>query len=169
MLSQLVYVSNRKSMCTQEEIDKIVASCKKNNPGRGITGVLLYSDVKFIQLVEGESNVITELYDKIKKDPRHSNTIMVSYGPIKEKSFPSWHMGTRLLTQNEIKFKTDISNDDKAVFNKILSGKDEDGQKVLNMLKKFFSLRASKKTCHYHFDLFPHLLTGALPVRRFSN
>ncbi len=138
MLSQLVYVSNRKPMCTQEEIDKIVASCKKNNPALGITGVLLYSDSKFIQLVEGESNVITELYDKIKKDPRHSNTMMVSYGPIKEKSFPSWHMGTRLLTKNEVEFKTDISNDDKAVFNKILSGKDEDGQKVLNILKKFF-------------------------------
>lgn len=138
MLSQLVYVSNRKSNCTQEEIDKIVASCKKNNPALGITGVLLYSESKFIQLVEGESNVITELYDKIKKDPRHSNTMMVSYAPIKEKSFPSWHMGTRLLTKNEVEFKTDISNDDKAVFNKILNGKDEDGQKVLNILKKFF-------------------------------
>jgi len=125
-------------MCTQEEIDKIVASCKKNNPALGITGVLLYSDSKFIQLVEGESNVITGLYDKIKKDPRHTNTMMVSYGPIKDKSFPSWHMGTRHLTKNEVEFKTDISTDDKAVFNKILNGKDEDGQKVLNILKKFF-------------------------------
>jgi Sensors of blue-light using FAD len=58
MLSQLVYVSNRKANCTEAEIEKILASCKKNNPPLNITGVLLYSDIKFIQLVEGEYKVI---------------------------------------------------------------------------------------------------------------
>ncbi|MEQ9165113.1 MAG: BLUF domain-containing protein, partial [Fulvivirga sp.] len=48
MLSQLVYVSNRKPNCTEEEIEKILASCKKNNPPLNITGILLYSDKKFI-------------------------------------------------------------------------------------------------------------------------
>jgi hypothetical protein len=78
------------------------------------------------------------LYDKIKLDSRHSNPMMISYNPIKEKSFPSWHMGTRQLAGNSIDFKTDITSEDKAVFNSILSGKEENGQKVLNLLKKFF-------------------------------
>lgn len=138
MLSQLVYVSQRKSTCTQAEIDKILASCKKNNPPLNITGVLLYSDSKFIQLVEGDAKVIMTLYDKIKLDPRHSNPMMISYGPIKEKSFPSWHMGTKKIFGNEVDFKTDITADDKTVFNSILSGKEESGQKVLSLLKKFF-------------------------------
>jgi hypothetical protein len=138
MLSQLVYVSNRKSTCTQAEIDKILASCKKNNPALNITGVLLFSDTKFIQLVEGEAKVIMDLYDKIKKDPRHSNPMMISYNPISEKSFPSWHMGSKNIVKNEVDFKTDISKDDKAIFDSILNGKEENGQKVLNLLKKFF-------------------------------
>lgn len=138
MLSQLVYVSNRKPICTPEEIDKILASCKKNNPDLNITGILLYSDTKFIQLVEGEAKIIMDLYDKIKKDARHSNPMMISYGPIAAKSFPSWHMGTKKISKNEVEFKTDITNDDKAAFNNILSGKEENGQKVLNLLKKFF-------------------------------
>ncbi|HEX6223694.1 MAG TPA: BLUF domain-containing protein [Chryseolinea sp.] len=138
MLSQLVYVSNRKSSCSAEEIDKIIESCKRNNPPLGITGVLLYSEKKFIQLVEGDAKLIMNLYDKIKKDPRHSNAIMISYNPIAEKSFPSWHMAKRDITNTDLQFKTDISDDDKKVFNVILSGKEESGQKVLNLLKKFF-------------------------------
>ncbi len=138
MLSQLVYVSNRKPTCTQSEIDNILASCKKNNPSLNITGVLLYSDSKFIQLVEGDAKVIMSLYDKIKLDTRHSNPMMISYGPIKEKSFPSWHMGTKKILGNEVEFKTDITVEDKTVFNSILSGKEENGQKVLSLLKKFF-------------------------------
>ena len=138
MLSQLVYVSNRKPNCTAEEIEKILASCKKNNPPLNISGVLLYNDTKFIQLVEGDAKVITGLYDKIKLDNRHSNCMMISYGPIKEKSFPSWHMGTRNLAGTDVEFKTDISTEDRSIFNSILSGKEENGQKVLALLKKFF-------------------------------
>jgi hypothetical protein len=138
MLSQLIYVSNRKSTCTPAEIDKILMSCEKNNPPLNITGVLLYSDSKFIQLVEGEAKVIVDLYDKIKKDARHANPVMISYGPIKEKSFPSWHMGTKNISNNEVDYKTNITKDDKTMFNNILSGKAEDGQKVLSVLKKFF-------------------------------
>ena len=138
MLSQLVYVSNRKPNCSAEEIDKIIESCKRNNPPLNITGVLLYSEKKFIQLVEGDAKLIMNLYDKIKKDPRHSNAIMISYNPITEKSFPSWHMAKRDITNTDLQFKTDISDDDKKVFNVILSGKEESGQKVLNLLKKFF-------------------------------
>ncbi|MEQ8475662.1 BLUF domain-containing protein [Fulvivirga sp.] len=138
MLSQLVYVSNRKPNCTEAEIEKILASCKKNNPPLNITGILLYSDKKFIQLVEGESKVIMELYDKIKKDGRHANPMMISLNPIKEKSFPSWHMGSKKLPESKVDFKTEITSEDKGVFESILSGKEENGERVLNMLKKFF-------------------------------
>lgn len=138
MLSQLVYVSNRKATCTQEEIDKILASCKKNNPPLDITGVLLYSDTKFIQLVEGDARVIMILYDKIKLDSRHSSPLMLSYGPIKEKAFPSWHMGTKNIGEKEVDFKTTISPEDKALFDNLLNGKEEDGKRILNLLKKFF-------------------------------
>ena len=51
MLSQLVYVSQRNQSCTATEIDKIMASCEKNNSALGITGVLLHSEHRFIQLL----------------------------------------------------------------------------------------------------------------------
>jgi hypothetical protein len=138
MLSQLVYVSNRSAKCTEEEIEKILASCKKKNPPLNITGVLLYSDTKFIQLVEGEYKVINDLYDKIKTDSRHDQTRLISLGPIQKKSFPSWHMGARKIADGEVDFSTSISTEDRRTFAGLLSGKEENGQKVLGLLKKFF-------------------------------
>jgi hypothetical protein len=138
MLSQLVYVSNRKPNCTEAEIEKILASCKKNNPGLDITGILLYSDTKFIQMVEGSSKTITELYDKIKLDNRHSNPMMISFSPIKDRAFPSWHMGSKKIKDAEVDFKTSITAEDKNLFNNILNGREENGTKVLGLLKKFF-------------------------------
>jgi len=124
--------------CTEEEIKKILSACEKNNPSLDITGVLLYSELKFIQLVEGESKTLNMLYDKIKLDKRHEKVFMLSYGPIKEKSFPSWHMGSRKISESEIDFQTEISVEDKKVFNKLLDGKEESGVKILEILKKFF-------------------------------
>ena len=138
MLSQLVYVSNRNQNCSQKEIDNILGSCEKNNPKLNITGVLLYSDKKFIQLVEGDAKVITNLYDKIKGDSRHSNTMMISFGPIKEKSFPSWNMASRSISGTNIDYKSTMKGEDKMVFDKILNGESENSKRVLGILRKFF-------------------------------
>ena len=137
MLAQLTYVSNRNSNCTQVEIEKILSSCKKNNPAMEITGVLLYSDSKFIQMLEGKAKTITDLYDTIKSDNRHGSSIMISYGLIKERSFPNWHMGARKIA-GSVCFKTDLSKEEVTVFNNMLNGIEESGVKVLDLLKKFF-------------------------------
>jgi hypothetical protein len=131
-------VSTRKANCSSQEIENILASCKKNNPSMHATGVLLYSKDKFIQYLEGDSKELLSLYDKIKQDTRHEKVMMVSYGPIKEKSFPSWHMATKQISQNEIEFRTDISGEDKKIFKHLLKGNEQNGSKVLDLLKKFF-------------------------------
>lgn len=139
MLSQLVYVSNRnKNNSSENEIESILEACKRNNPDLGITGALLYSNQKFLQLVEGKNDVVMGLYDKIKKDSRHQNCVMLSYTPIKEKTFPSWHMGSKKINTNEIDYKTNISAEDKLIFSKLLSGTETDGSKTKEIIQKFF-------------------------------
>ncbi len=138
MLSQIVYVSTRNKNCTDVEIQNILASCQKNNPLLDITGILLYSDTKFIQMVEGEYQVISGLYDKIKLDHRHDQVRMIATSPIKQKSFPSWHMGSKKISESPVDFNTPITSQEKAVFNNILNGVEDDSKKVLNILKKFF-------------------------------
>lgn len=138
MLSHLVYVSTRTPKCTEVEIEKILASCKKNNHDIGITGVLLYSDTNFVQYIEGEYKTIITLYDKIKTDSRHKNPVLISSAPITERSFPSWQMGSKTFDLASIEYQTDISAEDKAIFKSILSGKSQEGNKALTLMKQFF-------------------------------
>jgi hypothetical protein len=138
MLSQLVYVSNRKPNCTDEEIKKILQSCERNNANIDITGVLLYSDTHFVQYIEGEYKVIISLYDKIKADDRHKNAILVTSLPIKERSFPSWQMGSKKFDMKSVEFQTSIDDAEKKVFNDILNGKNQEDNKALSLMKKFF-------------------------------
>ena len=138
MLTHLVYVSARKRNCTDDEIEKILAACRANNGPLDITGVLLYSDTRFIQYVEGKSTALTGLYDKIKKDTRHEKVVMISYNPITERIFPSWQMGSLKMASDDISFITDITSQDKDIFQKIITGKEADGAKVRELLVKFF-------------------------------
>lgn len=137
MLSNLIYVSKRKSNCTTEEIDKILDACNRNNANEAITGILLYSDEKFVQYLEGDYKKIFELYDKIKLDDRHKEIRLINSSPIKEKVFPSWHMGAKKMNFKDIDFKTDISEKDKREFNKILNG--ENAPNSIELLKKVFN------------------------------
>ena len=89
-------------------------------------------------MVEGDYKVIMGLYDKIKLDDRHRNYMLISCGTIKEKAFPSWHMGSRKISGSDIDFKTDITQEDKSVFDKILNGSEENSNRVLQLLKKLF-------------------------------
>jgi hypothetical protein len=138
MLAHLAYVSVRKKNCTDHEIEKILASCKTNNAPLDVTGVLIYSENRFVQYVEGESTVLTSLYDKIKKDARHEKAVMISYSPIASRIFPSWQMGSRKLASDDVNFLTDITTEDKAEFKNILSGRETEGAKVRDLLVKFF-------------------------------
>ena len=135
MLSHLAYISTREPNCTDQEIDKILAACKKNNPPIGITGILLYDNDQFLQYVEGDYKEINPLYDKIKKDDRHKDVIMVSMGVIADKIFPSWNMANKKINFSDIAYRTDISMEDKIVFDNILMGKEQQGAKIQNILK----------------------------------
>jgi hypothetical protein len=138
MLSHLIYISSRTPQCTDQEIEKILSSCQKNNPTLEITGVLLYSPTTFVQYIEGDYKKLSALYDKLKLDPRHKNTMMISSAPIKERSFPSWHMGSKKLDLQNIEFKTPVTEQEQAILKEVLAGKKQDSQKAINLIQKFF-------------------------------
>lgn len=138
MLSHLVYVSVRKKECTDEEIDKILASCEKNNSKLDITGVLLYSQSHFLQYLEGDYKEISDLYEKIKTDDRHKNVVLITTGMIKQRTFPSWEMGSKKINEDKIEFQTELNKDEARTFQDIVAGKNQEGNRSLELIKKFF-------------------------------
>ena len=73
-LHNLFYCSLAKEDISKEDILDILKCSRRNNEKNKITGILVYwkKTNQFLQLLEGEENVILNLYDKICIDNRHS-------------------------------------------------------------------------------------------------
>jgi hypothetical protein len=139
-LNYLVYSSVRNANCTDEEIQKILKSCEKNNPGKSVTGVLVHSKNYFLQFLEGAENDLTSLFNLIKKDDRHSKVILLNKGEITERMFPAWHMGYKDADKEDLKLITDATIEENEVFNKLIKGGIIEDSKVLKMLSRFYKL-----------------------------
>jgi len=135
MLVHLLYVSTRTKVCTDDQIQNILSSCKKNNSPLLITGLLLYSDTTFVQYVEGDPKLLLALYDKIKEDERHENVRLISLGVIQGRIFPNWYMGNKKMSLTDIDYITDMTVDDKAKVEDILTGNTTHTVKVQEILK----------------------------------
>ncbi|MGB7340040.1 MAG: BLUF domain-containing protein [Phototrophicaceae bacterium] len=93
-LITLVYVSVAQNrQMNNDELLRILKEARENNQKLNVTGMLLYRDGFFIQALEGEQDVVEDLYAHIAKDQRHKNIITVYQNEIKERLFTDWSMG----------------------------------------------------------------------------
>ena len=77
MYLTISYLSNASSELSHEEIENLMTDTKYFNDSNNISGILVYSDFTFFQVLEGESNMITTLFEKIKNDKRHYNVLKI--------------------------------------------------------------------------------------------
>ncbi len=98
-LLSLIYVSLAERDMTKDDIEDILHTSRENNQKRGITGMLLYRNRYFIQVLEGEADEVMALYDHIEKDDRHRNVLLVGKNHINERSFGEWSMGFKNLDE----------------------------------------------------------------------
>lgn len=87
---------------SEEELDALVEKAKKKNLRLGVTGMLVYYDGSFIQILEGAEDVINDLFQTIKKDRRHDNVIIIDAEYIEHRSFSSWQMALKKLSLNDL-------------------------------------------------------------------
>ena len=92
-ITQLVYASAATVEFSSEDLDTLLEGARKNNATLGVTGMLLFKDGSFFQVLEGEADVVKALYDKISLDKRHNNVLMLSNQIIEERNFGEWSMG----------------------------------------------------------------------------
>ena len=53
-----------------------------------------------MQILEGDEDVVKELYKSISMDNRHSSVAILYQGAIEQKSFGEWSMACKLLDQD---------------------------------------------------------------------
>lgn len=98
----LIYRSLATQPVTEEVLKDILSQSRERNPGMGITGMLLYFDNKFMQLLEGEESEVKLLYKGICKDSRHTAVATLKEGPASNRLFPEWSMSFRSPSPDEI-------------------------------------------------------------------
>jgi class 3 adenylate cyclase len=100
-MKRLTYISKCSDTISDEEIENIGTVSVKNNQKLDLNGVLLYAHGMFFQVLEGEKDKVDQVYEKIKKDPRHTDIVCLkAENNISERVFSEWSMKTVNLEKN---------------------------------------------------------------------
>lgn len=98
----LIYVGTATRSMSESELAELLEQCRRNNARLGITGMLLYKDGDFMQVLEGEEQTVKELYARVWNDPRHRLITLIIEKPIEKRSFGDWTMGFRILHRADL-------------------------------------------------------------------
>jgi hypothetical protein len=92
-MKRIIYLSSATKFMSDFELNNLLEMARVNNKTKSITGLLLYIDGDFIQIIEGDDFEVNNLYSNIQFDKRHKNIICVSDEKITKRQFPEWSMG----------------------------------------------------------------------------
>jgi hypothetical protein len=93
----IVYVSSAVELFSDAELTELLKKSRQNNGSLDITGMLLYRDGNFLQLLEGPREAVLTLVEKIKKDPRHHGFLALLQQEQKDREFAGWEMGFKRI------------------------------------------------------------------------
>ena len=89
----LVYVSAAVTWFSDNELQTLLHNCRRHNQQADITGMLLYKDGNFMQVLEGDEATVRVLLQRIAADLRHRGMVTLDSGYTPERQFLGWHMG----------------------------------------------------------------------------
>lgn len=92
-LITLIYGSSAVKPFSDAELVALLAQSRQKNERLNITGMLLYRDGNFLQVLEGDAAAVEALYETVAKDPRHHHVQTFLKRPITKRSFEEWQMG----------------------------------------------------------------------------
>jgi hypothetical protein len=90
MLYRLIYCSTATSKVNSEGLAQLVDRARSTNFEHDLTGMLLHNSRFFLQSIEGARELVNELYSRISRDPRNQHVVLVKYGQVPERLWPSF-------------------------------------------------------------------------------
>lgn len=93
----LVYVSSAVKPFSRQALADLLAVCRDNNARLDVSGMLLYKNGGFMQVLEGEESTVRQLHARIAQDPAHRGMMVLLQQRQARRDFPDWSMGFRDL------------------------------------------------------------------------
>ncbi|MEM9669315.1 MAG: BLUF domain-containing protein [Pseudomonadota bacterium] len=94
-MHRLVYISSAKWYLEPQVLESILFAAKRNNARDGITGMLIYHDGCFFQVLEGAESAVRSCFERISKDERHMRAIVLADETVADRQFGAWQMACR--------------------------------------------------------------------------
>ncbi|MDT7949993.1 MAG: BLUF domain-containing protein [Acetobacteraceae bacterium] len=91
---RLTYCSHSALDCAADptELDRILATSRRNNAAAGVTGALIYNRGIFAQTLEGSFDAVQTVFERIQSDLRHDEIVVLQAEPVEERLFGAWAM-----------------------------------------------------------------------------
>ncbi|GJL68804.1 MAG: hypothetical protein NPIRA06_14390 [Nitrospirales bacterium] len=139
---QISYISTATKPMSQEDLEQILRSSRENNARLGITGMLLYGNNTFIQILEGEENTVNELIGRIKNDSRHTDFQVLKKRAVDRREYADWSMGFKRVSGEEFQAVKGLENLVEKDFNTKFLGSHEN---IVDSLMEHFRKDRLKK------------------------
>lgn len=119
MVDQLIYISTAQHALARQELPAILEQSQRNNRRAGVTGMLLYDGIRFLQALEGDECSVSETFDRIRADARHRSAVVLSRRQVEACEFGRWDMayednmsvpGARSLIERVEALVADVEN-----------------------------------------------------------
>lgn len=91
-LKSITYTSRAHLNVTSGDLETIHRSALELNPLDGISGILIFNGVQFLQIIEGPDGALDDLMRRLRGDPRHFHIELRDDRFIEERSFGGWSM-----------------------------------------------------------------------------
>lgn len=101
-LMHIIYASRSTIDFSNDDILDLLAVARKRNKESNITGMLLFDQGSFLQVLEGEEHVVNELFNKISQDSRHGGIVKIISEAIPKRHFNNWSMGYASISRAEL-------------------------------------------------------------------
>ena len=101
-LIHLIYCSAATRPMNESELRKLLVKARAKNARLGITGILLYENGSFFQVLEGVPEVIDRLFNEICQDNRHNKVSTIIRESIFKRAFSEWTMGYPNVSLQEL-------------------------------------------------------------------
>ena len=90
---QLIYASAATRPFSAPQLNTLLEKARARNSLFSVTGMLLYHSGSFLQVLEGPEDNVELILASIRRDPRHTNTKILSRQSSMRREFDQWAMG----------------------------------------------------------------------------
>ena len=140
-MHQLVYVSTASWAMSDADLNDILDASRRNNRTKSVTGLLLYLDHGFLQVLEGPKAAVEETYAIICRDRRHSGPRILIAQDVEERLFGSWSMGFERLSEDYVRTADVFAITREAIDNAITP---ERAAEIAALLRNFYRINAGQ-------------------------